>query len=168
MTTLAPDLYRATLRSQIRDVLRTTLEDCAANARTVWAATIGVPHQHIDRAIARDGDKALHVADALAAPEPVRHALAQALIGDSHVIAQAPLHGTSDDFALLAKLVREQNATLEALITAAADATITTDEGARIERAAHRSMQVTAAVRELGRRAVSQRGLSLVPRAGTR
>lgn len=162
----APELYRARLRSQVRDTVRAAMEACAPNARSVWAAVLGITHGLLDRAIARDGDKALHVADALAAPQAVRHALAQLLIGDGHVIAALPAaDACQDDLSLLAAHVRDASAAQIALVEAMADGVVAADEGARLVATSERLLSVTATVRALGQRAVTQRAVRLVARA---
>lgn len=164
--TETPEQYRARLRAQVRDATRTAMEACAPNARSVWAAVLGITHGLLDRAIARDGDKALHVADALAAPQAVRHALAALIVGDGYVIAALPAaDACPDDLSLLAAHVRETSAAQIALVEAMADGTVSADEGARLVATSERVLSVSATVRALGQRALASRGVRLVARA---
>lgn len=157
-----PEEYRAALRAEVRNTVRVALEACAPNARSLWAAAEGVSHQLLDRSVARDGDKSLHLADLLAAPQAVRHAVAQLLIGEGHCIAELPAAAPCpDDLSLLASHVRETSAAQLALVEAMADGSVSADEGARLVECSQRVHAVTATVAALGRRAVANRSVRL-------
>lgn len=151
---------RADNRAAVAGVVDSALVRCDRSARALWAARLDVSSQHIDEVVA--GRKALHVCVLAEAPLPVALDVAQHIIGPTRCVVDLPESiETPDDLSLLARLVRESNATVEALITVAADGRITADEGKRLADAARRSLAVTAAVEALGKRAVALRVVQL-------
>lgn len=155
--------HRAAIARTVEHALGS--DRCDRSARALWAARLDVTHQHIDDVVA--GRKALHACVLAEAPDAVLLDVVQGLIGESRVVVELPdAIETPDDLSLLAKLLREQHATVEALMTAAADGRIVANEGEILASAARRSMAITAAVEQLGLRAVRNRVVQLraVPR----
>jgi len=152
------DQVRADARAEVARTLGTALasDACARNARVVWADAINVSTTHLDNCV--HGTKALHVADAMLAPEAVRLALAQLLAGDGHAIVELPTStDQSDDFRLIATVQRESGEAISATLEAIADGRIGADEGARLVKECDEAIASLLAVRERGRSAVRNR-----------
>lgn len=147
---------RADLRAEVSDAVGAALIHCDRSARAIWAATLDVSTTHLDNCVS--GTKALHVADALAAPEPVRHALAQLLAGDAHVVVELPaIADASDDWRLVATAQRESGEAIAATLDAFADGRVTAAEGARLEREADEAIAALLGIRERARAARRER-----------
>lgn len=165
-STRTPAQWVADLGAQVKRAIITASMSCDPAWRSLTAAALGKSRQRIDDVCDLGDDAQLSVRDLLAYPEPIRHALAQLVVGEGHCIASVPeAVETPDDLALLSRLVRESNAAVEALMSAIADGRISADEGAKIVDACQRSLAVTATVRQLGERAVKARLLGVRLRA---
>lgn len=149
-----PGAFRAHLDGLVRRIARVALEECEASARAVWGATLGVDRRRVDEWLIPDGQKRLSVADALAGPAPVRHALARALVGDGHVIAALPASEDGGaDLRTVAASIASHAQAIRTTIDALADGTIDPAEGREIARHAELAIEDLVTLLHAGKRA---------------
>lgn len=114
-------------------------------------------------------DRAVSVADAMAMPVDLRIALAQLILGDDHVISEAPAQTAAPETADVHMLLRSQREHAEALSTyaeALSDGVIDPTEAATLEREAEEAIRATMAIRDRARAARAARGV-VVPLAAS-
>lgn len=152
--TETPGQCREGLRASVKRTIAAAALTCDPAWRSIVAATIGLSRQRIDQMIALDDEAQLSVADAMAMPQPIRHALATDLIGDGHMIAALPAAASdSSDLDLVMRAQKESADVIAAHLAALRDGRMCRAEGVELEREVDEAIAALLSVRERARQA---------------
>ena len=158
--TRTPEQCRADARATVAGLLLRALARCGLTARAMWAHAIGISREYIDRCVA--GEKQIHAADLLHAPEPVRLDFAQALIGEGRAVVDLPVGlSARDDLALVIRAQKETTEAINAHLAALADGRMDAAEGASLEAECDEGIAALLAIRERARLAQRERVIGL-------